>query len=275
MCSIGAATSMGCGDLVLQSVPEETLAAADPAGSEAPGIFLSASKLGAQGVAEVEYTIAAADMDTLKGELPVEEGGIIRGVVVGVKEGADRRVTLDAYDADEIRTHTGWAMVDVVAGTTVGVEIALRPLVPDGGQSDTTGTGSGPDDGTSGLDELSPRERAERLLGFWRFNFTVSGEDFTAQYHLQSIGEPGQNGELAVRGVSDRGNTVVAAFDPDDGRYRLVHVTDAVRINVVFAVNGESATGEIGFAYRASVSEDFDEETVYNLHLSSGRTSGF
>ena len=275
LCSIGAITATGCGDLVVQSGPEGMLPAADPADGEVPGIVLSASKLGAEGVASLAYTITAVDMDTLRGELPVGGGDTISGTVVGVKEGPDRRVRLDAYDADGIGTHTGWATVDVVAGTTVSVEIALRPLTPDGGPADTTGTGDEPNGGVVDPEGLSPRERAERLLGFWRFNFTVSGEDFSAQYHLQSIGEAGQSGEFAVRGVSKNGDAVVAAFDPDSGHYRLVHVTDAVRINVVFAINGESATGEIRFAYRPSASEDFDEETVYNLHLSSGRTSGF
>lgn len=255
---------LGCGDLMVQSVPEE-----DPA-EVGKGLVITVARSAAGEVARVEYIIAAVDMDTLRGELTAGHGDVIRGLVNGVKAGPDRVVTLSAYDAEGIRTYTASDTTDVVEGQTVHVIIALRSL-PAGEES---GGSSGGEQGSAASDSLA-RVRAELLLGFWRFDFILADEAFSVQYHLQVIGEVTDNGEYLVRGVSERGDDVAAVFDPEIGRYRLLHFTDIIAISAIFFLQGESASGEVRIAFWSSEKGEFSEEEMYPLQPFSGRMSGF
>lgn len=79
-------------------------------------------------ISRVEYIISADDMETMNGELEIEADSTVRGTVNGIKAGANRLFTLNAYDETNTLTHTGFTTADIVAGGTTTVRIEIGPL---------------------------------------------------------------------------------------------------------------------------------------------------
>ena len=88
---------------------------------------ISAAPLGAE-VVRVAYTIAAADLDTLKGELVITADQTGRKTLLSIAPGRDRLIELFAYDHDGEVIAFGAALVQVRENETVVVAIEMQAL---------------------------------------------------------------------------------------------------------------------------------------------------
>jgi len=88
---------------------------------------ISAAPLGAE-VVRVAYTIAAADLDTLKGELVITADQTGRKTLLSIAPGRDRLIELFAYDHDGEVIAFGFALVQVRENETVVVAIEMQAL---------------------------------------------------------------------------------------------------------------------------------------------------
>jgi len=133
-------------------------------------------------VARVEYIVSAADMDSLRGELPIGSDGVARGTVTNIQPGQNRLFTLNAYDSDGLLTYSGSSTADVDAGRTTQVHIPLRSL---SGTADITGEFVEPSDSPDGSD--SPM--GHLLLGSWLLDLPIiSTETFAFTYTFDENG---------------------------------------------------------------------------------------
>ena len=88
---------------------------------------ISAGPLG-PGVARVEYSIAAADIDTLKGELLIIADQTAQKTLLAIAPGRDRLIELFAYDdANEIVAF-GSALVQIQENETVVIAVEMQAL---------------------------------------------------------------------------------------------------------------------------------------------------
>ena len=110
----------------------------------------------AEDVARVDYLIAAAGMDTMRGELVIGADRVARGTVNDIPPGPNRSFALAAFSPTDSLTYWGSASADVVAGHTVSVHIQMRRV---SGAADITGEFD---------DDLPPV--GHPLLGDWRLD---------------------------------------------------------------------------------------------------------
>ena len=101
-------------------------------------------------VRRVEYIITSADMETIRGDLTIDDDLVARGSI-RIPVGNERLITLNAYDGDGFMTFSGSSLAEVDPGATVQVRVVMRQTT---GQVDIEGsfdTGDGePDDGSGG-----------------------------------------------------------------------------------------------------------------------------
>ena len=100
-------------------------------GSVDPGIghgtLLVRADVSAAAVATLVAEVTAADIPTaLTFNIPIA-GSVASGTII-VPAGSSRTVTLRAYDAGSILTHSGSATLNVQPGTNASVAIILTPL---------------------------------------------------------------------------------------------------------------------------------------------------
>lgn len=88
-------------------------------------ISIPLSKVLAAVIARAQVVITASGMDELSQDLRVD-GSMLTGTVTGIPAGLDRLFTLNAYDAGGTLLYTGSSSVDIIAGTSVPVEVTLR-----------------------------------------------------------------------------------------------------------------------------------------------------
>ena len=117
----------------------------------------------------------------------------------------------------------------------------------------------------------TPVSRAEKLLGFWRFDYDLLGQ-WTDQYHLQRLtGEKTDDGELFVEGESRYGHEVFASY-AGDGNYILVELVTSINTGIHFQIIGDRAVGSVLLWFS---DESISNAREYRLIPPSGRTSGF
>ena len=81
-------------------------------------------------VALVVVEVTAADITTpLVFNIPVTNG--VASGAVTLPAGSNRTITIRAFDANNVQTHAGAVIVNVVAGTNPTISIALTPLTGD------------------------------------------------------------------------------------------------------------------------------------------------
>ena len=131
-------------------------AARDPSDGGTVSLKLAIPAAVADDVARVDYLIAAAAMDTMRGELVIGADRVARGTVAHIPPGPNRTFVLAAYAATDSLTYWGSATADVVAGHTVGVHIQMRRVT---GAADITGEFD---------DSLPPV--GHPLIGSWRLD---------------------------------------------------------------------------------------------------------
>ena len=127
-----------------------------------------------QSIARVEYVVAAADMDTLRGELAIA-GNVAHGTITGIEPGSARLFVLNAYDAAGELSHSGSATATIKAGGTAEVRIQLLPL-----------TGGADVVGDFGEAPLFPKAR--ELIGTWRLNLGTA-DDLEFSYSFETDGQ--------------------------------------------------------------------------------------
>ena len=81
-------------------------------------------------VASVVVEVTAPDLPTaLLFNIPIVNR--VASGTIALRAGSDRTITLRAYDAGGVQTHSGSARVDVHAGTNTSISIVLMPLTGD------------------------------------------------------------------------------------------------------------------------------------------------
>lgn len=88
---------------------------------------ISAAPLGL-GVARVEYSIAAADLDTLRGELLITANQTAQKTLLAIPPGRDRLVELFAYNGAAEIVAFGSALVQIQENETVVLAIEMQAL---------------------------------------------------------------------------------------------------------------------------------------------------
>jgi hypothetical protein len=271
---------IGCGDLSLQ--PDKNSFHLDNDQGTGSGksfkIAVPIPKLAVDNVAKVEYLLTGTDMEDLRGELVIGGDDVARGAVRGVKAGNSRTVTLNALNSSGVITYTGSSVMNVTAGETTSVNVVMKATNVTDGDVKISGTFEEEDE-VSGIELNAAILRAEELLGFWRFNFTLLGDPFPVEYHLQSLSDSmNENGEFVVNGVAkNNAGVVLAGYSPDTEKYLLVNITEdqSLAVNIYFTISGYDVEGEaIVFSYDEGT-EDYIEQGRGNLASSSGRISGF
>lgn len=86
------------------------------------------------GVMRVEYLIAAADIDTLRGSLVITGDLVASGTVLAVEAGRDRLIELYAYDDSDRKVAFGSALIAVEESRPVEVAIEMKALLPTVGE---------------------------------------------------------------------------------------------------------------------------------------------
>lgn len=117
----------------------------------------------------------------------------------------------------------------------------------------------------------SPQEeRAEKLLGFWRFK----GGTLLTKYYILGHIDPERtldDGEITVFGSSDLGVLIGGVYSQRLGKYTLLHNSILLNYFYVFDIQGDRAVGQL-FVF--SSSETISDAREYNLSSISGRTNG-
>jgi hypothetical protein len=88
---------------------------------------ISAAPLGPE-VERVEYVLAAADIDTLRGELLITADQTAQKILLSIPPGRDRLLELFAYDSGNQVVAFGSALVQIRENETVTVAIQMQAL---------------------------------------------------------------------------------------------------------------------------------------------------
>lgn len=78
----------------------------------------------------VQAVVTAADIDTIRQDLPIGSDNMAQGTIGNILVGDNRKITLNGYRSDGTMTHTGFKDgLTITAVDTLAVEINLLPIV--------------------------------------------------------------------------------------------------------------------------------------------------
>lgn len=117
------------------------------------------------------------------------------------------------------------------------------------------------------------RQRAENLLGFWKFDYTII-TDWSEEVQMQSIDVlPHDDGEYWVNGIHKSGKPAFGTYLIDSGDYAIITEDIFYSYLIQFNIAGNSAVGAIW--YWETALETIADAWTYSLLPTSGRTLGF
>lgn len=120
--------------------------------------------------------------------------------------------------------------------------------------------------------ESPERKRAENLLGFWKFKYTIiSVRD--RHYLLGRIDtEPNEDGEFYVWGTDEYGlGLVISNYSSGLEKYTLLDRGSILSYFYVFDIQGDRISGNV---YLMREGETVSDASRYSLSSDSGRTIG-
>ena len=114
-------------------------------------------------------------------------------------------------------------------------------------------------------------ERAQNLLGFWKFR--ANGLSLDYHYLMGHIfhDQPLDDGELAVIGSDKDGVILVGGYNTTVNKYTILDSGIILNLFWVFDIQGDKAVGNL---YSYSKNETVSDSRIHELSASSGRTQG-
>lgn len=132
--------------------------------------------------------------------------------------------------------------------------------------------------------EGTPASRAQALLGYWRFLYTVTTSEgdvtYRDEYHLQRVtSSTNDSGEYYVEGVSNLGNAVNAVYcvtcqNPPNVYFLFdMYWSDVLYQLIEFTIDGDLAEGRVYFWQKEG--QTIEDAVTIPLLSGSGRATGF